>query len=142
MHPLLECSCSSSEVPHGHNSGCSALRCGILSVPHWRGRSDSLCSCGTSPGGDSLRNPRTGSIPLFFQIGSLLPARISENETAFRVVNFKVTSSVGVVPVFAVLGFLLVHGEFHIFLHAMLFTVQIIVEAAIPSVRYGILWIL
>ena len=31
-----------------------------------------------------LRNPHTGSIPLFCRIGSLLPARFSENKTVFR----------------------------------------------------------
>lgn len=55
------------------------------------------------------------------------------------VVNLKITRTIGIVPAFAVLAFLFVHGEFYVFLHTLFLAVQIVVVAAVSRIGNRIL---
>jgi hypothetical protein len=50
-------------------------------------------------------------------------------------VNIKITGTVRIIPVLAVLGFLFVHGNFHILFHIVKLTVQIIIKASIAGIH-------
>ena len=54
-------------------------------------------------------------------------------------VDSEVDSTIRVVLVLFVSGFFLIHGEFHVFFHSLLFTKEIVIEAAISGIAHGIL---
>jgi hypothetical protein len=50
----------------------------------------------------------------------------------------KIYCSVRIITIFFVLAFLFIHSKFHVFFHAVFFTIQIIIKAAVSCVCYRI----
>ena len=50
----------------------------------------------------------------------------------------KIYCSVRIISLFFVLAFLFIHSKFHVFFHAVFFTIQIIIKAAVSCVCYRI----
>ena len=53
----------------------------------------------------------------------------------------KIHSTVWIVAVLLALAFLFVHGELHVFLHTMFFTIQVIIQIPVTCICYRILWV-
>ena len=85
---------------------------------------------------------RSAKLVAFYRRGSQkkesLPVRT--DHISFMVYG-KVAGAVRIIPVFPVLVFSFIHGEFHVLLHTMLFAVHIVIETSIACIRYRILWI-
>ena len=53
----------------------------------------------------------------------------------------EIHSPVRIVTILFVLAFLFIHGELHVFLHAVFFTIQVIIQISITCICYRVFWV-